>query len=69
MNTKPWGESKAIWLNAGALAVAVLTSLLGTEAITSHPQLVAVFVATIAVLNVVLRSATATTLTAKSSAR
>ncbi|MGB1225311.1 MAG: hypothetical protein ACPHCN_14365 [Mycobacterium sp.] len=56
--TKPWWQSKTIWLNLVAFAVAVIGAGLDTELIRSSPQ--AVYVATVALAgaNMALRFVT-----------
>ena len=51
--------SKTFWLNALALAVVVLTALLGTDLVSHNPQAVLWLGAALAVANVILRFFTA----------
>lgn len=47
--------SKTFWLNAITFVVALLTSLMGTDFIQSHPDVVAIFVMVLNMLNIILR--------------
>lgn len=48
-------QSKTFWLNIVTFIVAMLTSLMGTDMVQSHPEAVTVFVMILNVLNIILR--------------
>ena len=53
--TKPWWQSKTIWVNAITATTATLTVLGGQQIVIDHPALAAAIVAALGGLNIVLR--------------
>lgn len=53
--SKPWFQSKTIWVNALTAGIATLTALQGQAIIADYPRASAAVVAGIAALNVGLR--------------
>jgi len=61
--SKPWWQSKTIWVNTITAVIALISALAGQDFIKENPQLVSLFVMLIAVLNAVLRWVTTLPLT------
>lgn len=55
MGSKPWYLSKTILVNSLTAAVAILTTLSGSELISANPKLAAGIVAMIGGVNIALR--------------
>jgi hypothetical protein len=56
--SKPWYQSKTVWLNLLTTAVGVVGYLAGSDLIAANPALVAAFVSAQGVMNVILRLVT-----------
>lgn len=61
-NSKPFWQSKSLWLTAAAAVVAVLTALLGTDLVRDNPAASMWIAAVVAALAAVLRVFTSTSL-------
>jgi len=54
-DSKPWWQSKTLWLNVVSVAVIILTELLASDLVSQHPQTVLYLAALLAVANGLLR--------------
>ena len=56
--SKPWYQSRTVWVNVLTALVAMLGALSGSEWIAAHPEWVSVIALVVSLLNVALRFAT-----------
>jgi hypothetical protein len=54
-DSKPWYQSKTVWVNVISAIIAIVMALAGQDFIKNNPQLVSLAVLVLAVLNAVLR--------------
>ncbi len=58
MNSKPLVKSKTFWVNLVSTAVALITTISGSELIQENPQLTGIAAVALAVGNILLRLVT-----------